>query len=203
MKLYYSPISGHARKVMSLAGYLGIDAEIKDINLMAGEQRSPDFLAVNPNGKVPALVDGDLVLWESDAILVYLANLHPEAGLLPADPKEQANVLRWVFWETNNISPGFGKILVEAMLKARFGDPSPPDPVVLARLAAELHQTCALLEEQLQGKEYVCGKLSIADFALGGPFDYSEMLSFDTGKHPNITAWRKRLHALKGWIKGG
>lgn len=202
MKLYCNPVSGPSRKAMSLVRYLGIDAEIKEVNLMIGEQRSPDYLAVNPNGKVPVLVDGDFTLWESNAILIYLANLHPEAGLLPADPKEQANVLRWVFWETNNINPGFTKILIEAVLKALFGDPNPPDPEVLARLDAELHQTCGLLEEQLQSNEYVCGTLSIADFALGAMFDYSEALSFDSGKYPNITAWRTRLHALKGWVKG-
>jgi glutathione S-transferase len=200
MQLYNMPESGNSRKALFLADYLGIKFENKHVNLMTGENRKPEYLAKNPNGKVPTLIDGDLVLWESNAILVYMATLHPESGLLPDDPKKRAEVFRWMFWEANHLNPGFTKMLVEALLKKLYGSTEDPDPVLLARMADELHKNCELLDNHLAGREYLCGDLSLADFALGPIFQSAPLLSFDFSRHANITAWFERLTKVKGWV---
>jgi glutathione S-transferase len=82
-----------------LKNYLGIDCEVERLDFAIGEQRSADYAKLNPNLKMPTLEDNGFVLWESNAILFYLAAMHPEKGLWPSDVKGQANVLRWFAWE--------------------------------------------------------------------------------------------------------
>ncbi|HEX7438615.1 MAG TPA: glutathione S-transferase N-terminal domain-containing protein, partial [Caldimonas sp.] len=96
MKLYSSPISSNARKVRLAASMLGIPLELVNIDLGKGAQRTPEFLAINPMGRVPVLEDGDFVLTESAAIMAYLADAKPDSPLYPRDPKQRADVNRWL-----------------------------------------------------------------------------------------------------------
>src|SRR6201992_3899451 len=98
MKLFVFP-TGRALAVTALRNHLQIDCEIVTVDLSRGDQRTPDYAARNPNLKMPMLEHDGFVLWESNAILFYLATRRPEAGLWPADTRHQADVLRWLAWQ--------------------------------------------------------------------------------------------------------
>ena len=95
MKLYMHSTSPNVRRVRLTAAVLGLQLEEKNVDLAKAEQKEPEFLALNPNGAVPTLVDGDFVLTESRAIMQYLASKKPESGLLPRDEQARADVTRW------------------------------------------------------------------------------------------------------------
>jgi glutathione S-transferase len=98
MKLYLFP-AGHAVSVLSLKNYLGIDCEVQRLDFKRNDQLKPDYVKLNPNKKMPTLEDREFVLWESNAILFYMAGKHPDKGLWPSDLKRQADVVRWFAWE--------------------------------------------------------------------------------------------------------
>src|SRR5215831_5981656 len=99
MKLYIFPPSPRAIKVVAVANYLELRPEIHALDYFSAEQHSPEFAAINPNRRMPVLDDDGFVLWEANAILQYLAQKKPEAGLWPDTARQQADVLRWLFWE--------------------------------------------------------------------------------------------------------
>src|SRR6185295_17169942 len=106
MKLYTFPPSPNARKVAAVIAHLRLtDVEHALVRLHQGEHRQPDYLAINPMGRVPALRDGDLLLWESNAICQYLADRAGDTAFLPADAGRRASVARWLFWEAGTWSP--------------------------------------------------------------------------------------------------
>jgi glutathione S-transferase len=100
MELYVLPPSPRALKVIALKNHLGLDCETRLVDLSKDEHLTPEFARLNPNKKMPVLVDEDFVLWESNAILHYLASKKPESGLWPAEPQRQADVLRWLSWKS-------------------------------------------------------------------------------------------------------
>jgi hydroxyacylglutathione hydrolase-like protein/glutathione S-transferase-like protein len=104
MKLYTFPPSPNARKAAAVVAHLGLtDVEHALVRLHKGEHRQPDYLDINPMGKVPALQDGDLTLWESNAICHYLADRADDTSFFPAAPKIRADIVRWPFWEAANL----------------------------------------------------------------------------------------------------
>src|SRR5579884_84874 len=121
MKLYINPMSPNVRRVRLTAAVLGMDLEEKKLDFTKGEHKNPEYLALNPNGAVPTLVDGDFVLTESRAIMQYLASKKPESGLLPRDEKARADVMRWQFWDASHFSPQLGTLAFEKIVKAMMG----------------------------------------------------------------------------------
>ncbi|MGB9430409.1 MAG: glutathione S-transferase family protein [Gammaproteobacteria bacterium] len=120
MKPYYSPLSANSHKVRIAAALLDIPLELQNVELPKGEQRAPDYLAINPMGKVPMLVDGDFVLPESAAITIYLAESKPGNMLYPAERRARAEVNRWLFWAASHWAPAIGALAFEKVLKPRF-----------------------------------------------------------------------------------
>ena len=113
MKLYNANFSPNALRVRAVALELGIDLEIIEVDIRGGDNRSVEFLSMNPNAKVPVLADGDFVIWESRAINSYLASKKPERGLYPDDPKARATVDQWLYWQTIHLGPA--KVVVRAV----------------------------------------------------------------------------------------
>lgn len=185
MLLHSFFITPNNRKVEAFIKHFDLDVEIHQVNFRGRENQTEEFLAMNPMGKVPVLVDGDLNLWESNAILTYLATLFPETNALPADPKGRADVDRWLHWQSCHLMPAMGQLKTE--------DDADPEEVLKPLLR--------VLDIQLQDKEFVCGALSVADFAiaaytltkLGRQLDYSDV--------PNVAAWRERVAGLKGFVQ--
>src|SRR6185295_4965104 len=105
IKLHVFPVSPRAFKVLFAAHQMGVDYELKFINLFKGEQNAPEFRALNPSGRMPVLEDGDYVLWESNAIVNYLAAQKPDAGMLPSDTKDRLAVEKWQYFDSNHWDP--------------------------------------------------------------------------------------------------
>src|SRR6516162_42971 len=121
MKLYINLMSPNVRRVRLTAAVLGLTLEEKKLDFTKGEHKNPEYLALNPNGAVPTLVDGDFVLAESRSIMQYLASTKPESGLLPRDERTRADVTRWQFWDAAHFSPQVGTLAFERLLKGMMG----------------------------------------------------------------------------------
>ncbi len=191
MQLYDFPFSPNSRKVRAVVYELGLAVEQVHVDLLAGKQRQPTFLALNPNGRVPVLVDGELVLWESTAIMRYLAR---GSALLPTEPKAAADVDRWVAWQLAHLGPAMSKVAFERLVKVELGK-GPPDEAKIAEGTAEFHAQCEILDAALAGKDHVAGTLSIADFALAAHLSLASACRLDLGRHPRVEAWLARVAA--------
>src|SRR5579859_5265886 len=131
MKLYFHPPSGNSRRVLLVATHLDVPLERVVVDLTKGEQREAPHLHRNPNGRVPVLDHDGFVLWESRAIMQYLAESTPGQTLLPADPRGRAEVNRWMYWCAAHMSPANTVLVFENFVKARLGQT--PDPAEIAR----------------------------------------------------------------------
>jgi glutathione S-transferase len=127
MKIYDFPLSPNCRKVRAVVYELGLKPEFVSVNIFKGEARTPEMLALNPNAKLPVLVDGDFVLWESNAIVSYLANGTP---LLPTSSRERADVDRWGDWQLAHLGPAIGKVAFERLVKPMTGQGAPDQAIV-------------------------------------------------------------------------
>jgi len=169
------------------------------VDLLKGEHHAPDYLKRNPNGKVPTLVDGDFALWESNAIIQYLAAKHAGHGLWPADPRGQADVSRWQCWELAHWGPACSTLVFERFVKQFFGQ-GDPNPSEVARGEEELHRCAEVLDGHLRRRQWLVGdELTLADVSVGAWLAYSE--HYPVGQYPEIVRWYQRLAALPSWQK--
>ena len=201
MKLYMNAMSPNVRRVRLTAAVLGIDLEEKKLDFTKGEHKNPEYLALNPNGAVPTLVDGDFVLTESRAIMQYLASKKPESGLLPRDEKARADVVRWQFWDASHFSPQLGTLAFEKMLKAMMGM-GEPDQRKIDDALGNFRRFAAVLNKRLEGKKYVLGDaLTIADLTLASSLMYARQADAPLGEFPNVQAWFSRISDTDAWKK--
>jgi glutathione S-transferase len=194
MKLYDFSFSPNCRKVRAVAYELGMELEYAPVDLIKGEQRAPAFLAINPNGRVPVLEDGDFVLWESVAILRYLAAKKGGAALVPTTTREQADMDRWLSWQVAHLSPALSKVAFERIVKKLTGQGA-PDQAQIDVGTAEFAKATAVLDASLGNREYVAGRLSLADFALAAHYSLASMAGLDVTPHPRVNAWLSRVLA--------
>jgi glutathione S-transferase len=200
MKLYIFPPSSRALAAMALKGHLGLDCEVQPIDLGRGDQLTPQYLALNPNKKMPTLEDDGFVLWETNAILFYMAGKHPDSGLWPADLRHQADVLRWLAWESAHWdAESCGMVAFEKSSKMVLGL-GPPDPAFIARGEQNFMRFAAVLNASLRGKTWLIGdELTIADFSVGGLVPSAERSGLPIGDYPEILRWYNGLAALPAW----
>jgi glutathione S-transferase len=197
IKLYDSKVSPYARKVRLLAAELEIPIEKISLDFQKGDPQKPEYLALNPNGKVPTIDDDGFVLWESIAILKYLAG--KKQKLIPANPRGAAQADQWMYWWANHPEPAIELLIYELALKPYFGKPG-NDVSIMQEARDLLDRYLPVLDKQLTGKEYVLGDLSIVDFAIAPPLELSQRrLNVDLAKYPGITAWLVRLQAKPYW----
>jgi len=151
---------------------LGVAFDAVTVNLAAGEHRRPDFLAVNPAGKVPVLVDGDLVLTESVAIAVYLADKYPEKGFLPADLRGRAEAMRWLLFTATELEQPLWRIAKHRVIYPE--DKRLPADIDLAR--DEFTEMAKVLDRHMVDREFVVGdSVTVADFVLAYTLDWAQM----------------------------
>jgi glutathione S-transferase len=193
MKLYDFAFSPNSRKVRAVAYELGITLEPVHVDLLTGEQRGPAHVALNPNGRVPVLVDGDFVLWESTAIIRYLA-CKKGGALLPTTAQGQAEVDRWLAWQLAHLGPAMSKVSFERIVKKVTGQGT-PDEQAIAAGSAEFAKLTAILESELEGREYLAGGLTLADFALASHYSLAPMCGLDLAPYPRVSAWLARVLA--------
>jgi glutathione S-transferase len=201
MKLYFNPLSPNCRRATIVAAHLGLPIELKPIDFTKGEHKAPEFLAINPNGMIPTLVDGDFSLWESRAIMQYLAAKKPEANLLGHSDKEWADIARWLFWDASHLARHTGTVVFENMVK-RILNMGPPDQAAIAAAIEQLKRFYGVLDAALKGKKYlVGGRLTVADLALAATFTYADTLKLPVDGFANLKAWLARIAALDCWKK--
>jgi glutathione S-transferase len=198
--LYDMQDSPHARKVRLLAAELGIPLTRIERDPRKGETRSADYLAKNPNGRVPTIVEDGFALWESHAILKYLAAKHPERGLGGSDAKQAALIDQWLFWWTGGAEAAIDAMFWETFIKPKILNQPGNDPGIIADAHARIGRFLPVLEKQLEGRDYIVGPISIVDFAIGPRLDRApELLKIAMTPYPNILAWLERLRARPYW----
>ncbi|WP_173088117.1 glutathione S-transferase family protein [Devosia sp. 1635] len=155
----------NVRKVLWAAGELGLPYEREDWGLPLRDPKVPEFLALNPNGQIPVLIDDGFGLWESNAILIYLAEKAGDGRLLPGRLQERARVLQWLGWQASELNPPWG-YAVNALIRKT---PGYDDPEQIAASLRAWGAKMALLDGHLaKGSPFVAGaEFSIADIALG------------------------------------
>jgi glutathione S-transferase len=201
LKAYVFPVSPRSFKVLCVLNHMGLDYELKPIDLSKGEQATPEFSALNINKKVPVIDDDGFALWESSAIVQYLATKKPELGLLPKDERGRADVSRWLFWEATTWDPACAILVFERFVKAAFGR-GPADPVEVEKGLTRFHQAAALLDAQLKKSKFVCGdQLTVADFALGADLTMTVPAQLPVEDYSAIRHWYAALAELPAWKK--
>lgn len=161
MQLYGYFRSGNTRKVRLCLAELDVDYQMVAVDLANGGQRSPEYLRVNPNGVVPTLVDGDLVLWESSAILLYLAEKYPHGSLLPQTLAERARTYKWLVWQPATFNPPRQRLAGE-LAKPQAAQ----DAQAIAELRATITHNLDILAEALGGADYLLGRYTLADLVM-------------------------------------
>ncbi len=192
IRLYGAKLSGHTHRVLLLLHLLDLPFEMVEVNLPAGEHKRPEFLARNPFGQIPVIEDGDLVLYDSNAILVYLAAKYDDGTWLPHDPLGAATVQRWLSLAAGPIlrGPGFARLITV------FG--APHDEAQAKTIAAALFK---VLEAELSGKQFALGDTpTLADVAAYAYIAHAPEGGISLEPHPNICAWLHRIEALPRFV---
>lgn len=190
----YSWPAPNGHKVQILVEELGIPYRMIPINITDGAQHEPGNRAVNPNGKIPAIVDhapmdggAPFAVFETGAIMVYLAE--KEHRFLPSEPRERSEVLQWLFWQVGGLGPMMG----QAQHFFRYA----PErvPYGITRYQNETRRLLKVLEERLQGREFVCDAYSIADMACFPRIRIHKLTGVALDPFPRVQAWYGRVRA--------
>jgi glutathione S-transferase len=161
------------------------------VNLMAGDNRKPEFLQLNPAGKLPVLVDGDMVLTESVAIVLYLAEKYSDRGLIPVDLRERAELDRWLLFTVTELEQPLWRIARHTMLYPE--SERLPEDVKLA--SREFQSMAAIVERHMEGRQFVVGdQVTVADFVLAYTLDWGNEVKL-LGDCPNLLAYMERMYA--------
>jgi glutathione S-transferase len=196
MKLYYAETL-NPRKACAVARYLDAPVEFVHVDLRTGEQRKPQFLAINPNGKVPVLEDGEKRIWEANAIMGYLARA-AGSDILPGGDK-QVEVLRWLSWDAHHFTRHAGMLYFEYIIKPIF-NMGPPDEAATKEATKYVLQYGHILNEHLRSRAYLLGDvLTIADFAVAVTLPYAEQARIPIKEFPEVVRWHDRLNELACW----
>ena len=200
MKMHMFPPSSRVTALVALKFYLSLDWETVTVDLGSGDQRAPGYMALNPNQKMPTLEDNGLILWESNAILVYLASKQPESNMWPSESRVQADVLRWLFWESAHWdAESIGMVIFEKRSKGVLGLGT-PDPAFIERGEQNFGRFAAVLNDSLRGKAWLVGEqLTIADFSVAGLLPSAQTLGLPLAQYPEVVRWYEVLASLPAW----
>ena len=198
MKIYWIKAQAPHR-VLALIKHLGLEAEFIHLDAASGEHKKPPYSDINPNRKVPTLVDGETVLWEASAIMAYLC-IKAGSDMWPfQNPAEQVEVLRWLSWNDCHWNTATGPFYFEHVVKKTFGM-GPPDLKLLEAKTRELTRLAAILNDHLEGRDWVAlDRVSIADFQLAGMAYHGRNGVMPFADFPHLSAWLERLHKLPAW----
>jgi glutathione S-transferase len=181
------------------AKHLGIPVELVLIENLRDPPQRAKLSALNPNTKIPVLEHGDLVLWESMAIMQYLADLTPGQTIYPTDLVARANVNRWLFWCAQHWNGALGTLTWENWMKGLFGA-GPRDPEAAARGERDFAVHAKILDDHLASREWLAGpSVTIADFAIATPLMRVKEASIPLADYPRLSAWFARVEALPAW----
>jgi len=191
----------NGRKISVALEEMALPYVVKPINITKDEQFDPDFLAISPNNKIPAIVDAagpdgqPISVFESGAILLYLGE--KTGKFLPKSLRDRVPVLEWLMWQMGGFGPMPGQVHHFAALASeddkRYG---------LKRFSTETRRLYSVLDARLGKTEYVAGELSIADFAILGWAWRHERHKVDLAEYPNVKRWYETLFERPGVKRG-
>jgi len=193
----YTAATPNGWKASILLEELAVPYQVHAVSLSRGDQKQPDYLKINPNGRIPAIVDrdaGDFAVFETGAILIYLAEKY--GRLLPADVKGRSQVIQWLMFQMGGIGPMQG----QANVFFRYA----PEkiPYAIDRYQAETKRLYRVLDTQLQGREFLCGDYSIADIANWTWVSLHDWAGVSIDDLPALQAWVERIRARPAVQRG-
>jgi len=195
-QLYYSDILS-SRKACAVARYLRSPVEFKYLDLAKGDQRTPAYLAINANGKVPTLIDGEYTLWEADAIICLLAE-RAGSDLWPHDLR-QIDIIRWFSWNAQHFYRHAGTLFFENIVKRRFGIGA-PDAAAVEEARGEFRRYAAVLNDHLEDRKWLVGDaLTVADFSVAVTLPYAEQAAMPLDEFPVVRRWHDQLKEFEAW----
>lgn len=193
-QLYSSPYSQHCRRVIALLEENNIPYTIRNVDMANGEYLAPHFLAINPNHQVPALLDGDIRIFESNAILRYLSRKHQLDQWYPQDLASLATIEQWLDWNQCQLAPLVGQIVMNRLFLGDQGSPALVEQGIEA-----LQARWIILDDALSSNDCIAGsKPTIADLSLASNLTQLEMADVQP-ESPRIQQWYQRIAALKGF----
>ena len=199
MKLYAIVGSPNSRKVLAVINHLGIDVEIEYLDLFAGDNYQTDYIALNPNAMVPTLIDGDLNLWESNAINQYLADKAGDENLYPKKLALRADIARWQSWELAHFNQAFGTLAFESVAKPNFMDMQ-GNAALIEWSKDKLARFSQVLNAHLQHRSYMVGdSITLADYSIIHVEFFKEMIPFDWTPYPYLNEYFNRMRQSPHW----
>ncbi len=207
MKLHYDPCTVNCRKVIAGLKLMEIDFESETYDYFdgltgpseTGFRTLPAYLAINPMAELPTLTDGDLNLWESNAILQYAADAAGPSAAYPQDLKVRADINRWLLWESNKWFASCYVYLVENVVKP-YVLKVDPDAEILEGEDGNFHKLAGILNARLAGQSWISGNSpSIADIVVAAPMHLHSYQKLPLSQHGNVQAWYERLEELPCW----
>jgi glutathione S-transferase len=196
LKIWGRASSSNVQKVLWCCSELGIAFERVDLGGPFGGNRDPDYLKLNPNGLVPTIQDGDLVLWESNTICRYLANTYHGEQLYPRAPRERALVERWMDWQLSTAGPPMGQLLF-GLIRTR---PEQRDPAAIEAARRRALEAWTIVDDALAGRPYLAGDgLTLAEIVLGTLVYRWHAFPIERPPLPNLRAWYERMRERAGF----
>lgn len=200
MRLYSTLLSANGRKPIILSKLLGKELEYVEINVYQGQGRSPDFLAIQPTGKIPVLVDGQHILSESNAILLYIADKSRPSPYMGTSLGDRYKIYQWLFWESSQWQPiltdllrqHVGHLLLPALVPKPNNSPKWED--------GTLQKQLQYLDNALSSTGFLVGEhLTVADISVVGMMTYFQAMDFPFEKTPHLKRWFDGIQALDAW----
>ena len=199
MKLYGNNFSFNSNKVRFAANAMNIPLEFQSVDLAAGQQRTPEFLKINPVGRIPCLVDGAFTIFESNAIIRYLAE-KSNSPLYPKDLQARTIVNQWLDFGSIHVGGAMGKILFNTFIYKMVN--APLDERSLAEGRQFLANFLKIIDGQLAKTAYIAGdQMTLADLNILANLDPCEITQSDLSAFPKVVAWRKKLLAQSFYTK--
>jgi GST-like protein len=199
IELHFWP-TPNGKKITVMLEELGVPYELFFVNIGKGEQFKPEFLAISPNNRIPAIVDPEgpggkpVSVFESAAIMMYLGRKF--GRFYPQEERQRVVVEEWLMWQMGNVGPMFGQA-------NHFRNYAPEKvPYAIARYTNEVHRLYRVLNTRLEGREFVAGEYTIADMALIGWMRDMDRYGIDPAEFPNAKAWIDRLADRPATAKG-
>jgi len=196
MQLYYSDILS-AHRACAVARFLKAPVEYIYLDLEKGDQTKPDYLAINPNGKVPTLVKGKRITWEADAVICQLSD-DMGAELWPHDAR-QIEITRWFSWNAQHFTRAGGALYFENIVKSRFGI-GPPDPAAVEEALRDFRRYAGVLNRHLSERSWIVGNsMTVADLSVAMTLPYSRNAQVPLDEFPDVRRWYDQIDAIQAW----
>jgi len=201
MKLYYDPITTNCRKVAAGFSLMNVPFEEARVDYLGGGHKAKEYLDINPNGSLPTIVDDGFILWESNAILQYVADKHGAVAYYPEELKLRADINRWHLWESAHWFPSCYVYLIENLVKPFMkieGDQS-----AVEKEAPNWHKLAGILEQRLQNQRWLCGEnVTLADISVAAPIHLHPYQKLPLDKYPSLRRWMvEEVEQLPCWKK--